>query len=77
MPTFMTSGLPLPASDPRPISSTTFEGSASAITGISDASHCWNGLATKYPSDVNHRVNGASILISFHCELPEESVEVV
>lgn len=45
--------------EPRPISSTTFAGSASPITDTSDASHCWKGLATRKPSDVNHRVNGA------------------
>ena len=48
---------------PRPISSTTFEGSAAPITGISLASHCWKGLGEKYPSDVNQRVNGARMVI--------------
>ena len=32
--------------------------STSPISGISAASHCWNGFATKKPSASNHRVNG-------------------
>jgi hypothetical protein len=54
-------------SEPRPISSTTLDGSAAPINGISEARNCWNGFATKRPSAVNHRVNGASTLNSFHC----------
>ena len=33
-------------------------GSTWPISGISDASHCWNGFATKNPSTSNHRVKG-------------------
>jgi hypothetical protein len=43
---------------PRPISSTTLFGSAAPTTGTSEASHCWNGFAMKYPSEVNQRVKG-------------------
>lgn len=37
------------------------------IRGISDASHCWKGLATKDPFTSNHRVKGeeiSSVLVS-------------
>lgn len=49
--------------------STTFPGSAAPTTGISDASHCWNGLATKYPSAENHLVKGAESSIVCHVVL--------
>src|ERR1700754_3482352 len=49
---------------PRPISSTTLFGSAVPIASTELASHCWNGFATKYPSDVNQRVNEADTLVS-------------
>lgn len=39
-------------------SSSLFLGSTWPISGISNASHCWNGFATKNPLTSNHRVNG-------------------
>ena len=43
-----------------------FLGSTWPIRGISDASHCWKGLATKNPLTSNHRVKGeetSSVLV--------------
>jgi len=58
---------------------TTFPGSAAPTTGISEASHCWNGFATKYPSAENHFVKGAASSIVCHVsasELPLRADEV-
>ena len=42
-----------------------FLGSASPIRGMLDASHCWNGCGTMYPSAVNQREKDASSSSSF------------
>lgn len=58
---------------------TTFPGSAAPTTGISEASHCWNGFATKYPSVENHFVKGAASSTVCHVsafELPLRVDEV-
>lgn len=39
-----------------------FFGSTWPMSGISDASHCWKGFATKNPSTSNHRVKGEESL---------------
>lgn len=39
-------------------SPTLFFGSTWPMSGISDASHCWKGFATKNPFTSNHRVKG-------------------
>lgn len=52
----------LAASEPLPISSTTFLGSALPISGTEEARNCWKGFTVKRPSEVNQRENGALIL---------------
>src|SRR6266496_1065273 len=51
---------------PLPPDKTTFLGSAFPTTGISVASHCWNGFATNSPFEVNHLVNGVDMVMSLY-----------
>ena len=48
------------------------------MIGISDASHCWKGLATKVPSASNHRVNGddSSSVFSSLLEVSQRTVSL-
>jgi len=49
-----------------------FEGSTCPTSGISDASHCWKGLAMKNPSTSNQRVKGDESSIFFSSPLLSE-----
>lgn len=52
-------------------------GSAWPMIGTSEASHCWNGCATKYPSSSNQRGKGAEIFTVCQGEKEEGEVRIV
>ena len=62
---------------PLPISSITLLGSALPTASIVLASHCWNGLATKKPSEVNQRVNDADTFFSVTRDDGDSCVRIV